>query len=181
MTNTPIIVPSCPHADEQAPLKHRLIQLFWTIGPAFTRWAESHMHEPDLTPQRVRVLLHLKQYGSSKMSDLRDALGVTATNVTALVDTLEKDKMVQRLPHPSDRRATIIAITEYAQQRLMESCGEFKDSVSELFGEFSQAEQEQFVQHLSRMYMALVQRGVLEMPTYPNAVKPTPEKQEETA
>lgn len=181
MSQNVTIPPTCPHADEQAPLKHRLIHLLWTIGPAFTRWAESHMHEPDLAPQRVRVLLHLKQYGSSKMSDLRDALGVTATNVTALVDALEKDKMVQRMPHPTDRRATIIEITEYAQQRLMESCGEFKDRVSELFSEFSDAEQEQFVQHLSRMYMALVQRGVLEMPTYPNPQNTPPQKQEETA
>lgn len=181
MSQKTTIAPTCAHADEEAPVKHRLIQLLWTIGPAFTRWAESHMHEPDLTPQRVRVLLHLKQYGSSKMSELRDALGVTATNVTALVDALEKDKMVQRMPHPSDRRATIIDLTEYAHQRLMESCGEFKDRVSELFSEFTDADQEQFVQHLSRMYMALVQRGVLEMPTYPHTKKPATEKQEETA
>ena len=179
MNQNTVIPPTCPYTDEPAPPpKHQLIELFWTIGPAFTRWAESHMHEQDLTPQRVRVLLHLKKYGSCKMSDLRDALGVTATNVTALVDALEKNNMVQRHAHPTDRRTTMIAITQYAEQRLMESCGEFKDRVSALFSEFSIGEQEQLVQSLTHVYGALVQRGVLEMPTYPNA--PQAEKQEES-
>lgn len=179
MNQNSVIPPTCPYAEESAPTNHQLIELFWTIGPAFARWAESHMHEHDLTPQRVRVLLHLSQYGACKMSGLRDALGVTATNVTALVDALEKDKMVQRHAHPTDRRATMIAITEYAEQRIRESCGEFKDRVSTLFSDFSTQEQEQLVQSLTRVYDALVQRGVLEMPTYPNAPQGVPQKQEE--
>lgn len=144
------------------PPRHRLIELLWTLSPAFTRWAESHMHEPDLTPQRVRLLLQLKERGPMKMSDLRDALGVTATNVTALVDALEKERMVLRSAHQTDRRATLVSITDYARNRLLESCGEFKDRVAELFQEFAPAEQEQFVALLTRMREALIQRGVLE-------------------
>lgn len=168
----PVITPpTCPFAQEDAPVKHRLIELLWTIGPAFTRWAESHMHERDLTPQRVRVLVHLKKYGASKMSDLRDALGVTATNVTSIVDALESDGMVARHPHPTDRRATLIDLTAYAEQRLHEGCGDFKDRVSALFDGLSDAEQQMFVELLSHMYSALVERGVLEQPTYPNRIK----------
>lgn len=33
---------------------------------------------------------------------------MTATNVTALVDSLEKDGLVVRTRHPTDRRATVI-------------------------------------------------------------------------
>ena len=45
------------------------------------------------------------------MSDLGDELGVTARYVTSLVDGLEKEGLVRRVPHPTDRRATIIEST----------------------------------------------------------------------
>lgn len=150
------------NTQDEYPVGHRLIELFWTLGPAFTRWAESHMREPDLTPQRVRVLLRLRDRGSCKMSELKDALGVTATNITALVDALERDGMVTRSAHSTDRRATMVSITEYANNRLQESCGEFKNTVSELFSDFSQSEKEQLVHLLSHVREALVARNVLE-------------------
>ena len=148
---------------KNAPAKHRLIELFWTLGPAFTRWAESHMHQQGLTPQRMRLMGLLLENGPMMMSGLRDELGVTATNVTALVDALEKDRMVTRKPHATDRRATMIELTPKAEKRLMENCTEFKDHVSELFSVFGEKEQEQLVTLLLRMREALVERDILEV------------------
>lgn len=122
------------------------------------------MHEPKLTPQRVRLLLQLKERGAMKMSDLRDALGVSATNVTALVDALERDEMVTRRAHVSDRRATVVVITEFAMNLLTERCGQFKNRVAELFSGFSEKEQVQFAALLTQMQHALIERGVLETP-----------------
>ena len=36
---------------------------------------------------------------------------MTARNVTGLIDALEHDGLVERLPHPSDRRATLVRLT----------------------------------------------------------------------
>src|ERR1700759_788423 len=110
--------------------RNKVSKLFWVIGPAFTRWAESHMHTKGLTPQRVRILSPLIHNGPMMMSGLRDELGVSATNITALVDALEKDKMVTRRPHATDRRATLIAITSKAEKLLTENCGEFSGRVA---------------------------------------------------
>lgn len=46
------------------------------------------------------------------MSQLKSRLGVTARNVTALVDALEGDGLVRRQPHPSDRRAVVVELTD---------------------------------------------------------------------
>lgn len=164
---------SCMRDDgAPVPATHRLIELFWKISPAFTRWTESHMNDPRFTPQRVRVLIHLKERGSVKMSDLRDALGVTATNVTALVDALEKDLLVERSDHPTDRRATMVNITEYARNLMHEHCGEFKERVSQLFKDFSPEQAEQLVTLLTHVRGALIERGVLEPIHYaPDVVK----------
>ena len=133
----------CEYTDgKDVPVKHRLVQLFWMLAPAFTRWAESHMHQKGLTPQRVRLMALLMENGPMMMRALRNELGVTATNITALVDALQKDGMVLRKAHPRDRRATMIEITLKAEQRMTESCSEFKERVSELFSGFSAAEQQ---------------------------------------
>jgi DNA-binding MarR family transcriptional regulator len=147
---------------ETMPVKHKLTKLFWVLGPAFTRWAESHMHEKGLTPQRIRLLWPLIENGPMMMSALRDELGVTATNITALVDVLEKDGMVTRKPHATDRRATMIAITPHAETFLTENCGEFRDRVAGIFSGFTKAEQDQFLELLTKMRNALIERGVLE-------------------
>jgi MarR family 2-MHQ and catechol resistance regulon transcriptional repressor len=36
---------------------------------------------------------------------------VTSSNITFLVDGLEKDTLVQRMPHPTDRRTVYVQLT----------------------------------------------------------------------
>lgn len=147
---------------KSVPLKHKLLHAFWLLGPAFTRWAESHTQSEGLTPQRMRLSELLFDNGPTKMCDLRDELGVTATNITALVDALEKDGMVERIPHPTDRRATLIQLTAKAHKTISFGCTEFKDKVSGLFSEFTVSEQEQLFRLLMKMKDGLVKREVLE-------------------
>ena len=60
---------------------------------------------------RLRLLSALRFGGPRRPHDLGGELGVTARNVTGLVDALEHDGLVERLPHPSDRRATLVRLT----------------------------------------------------------------------
>lgn len=60
---------------------------------------------------RLRLLNDLHCNGPRKMADLAEALGVTPRAITAVVDTLEGDAQVRRVPHPSDRRVTLIELT----------------------------------------------------------------------
>jgi DNA-binding MarR family transcriptional regulator len=45
------------------------------------------------------------------MGELAALLGVDPPNLTALVDGLEQAGLVERQPHPTDRRAKIVAAT----------------------------------------------------------------------
>jgi DNA-binding MarR family transcriptional regulator len=144
------------------PVRHQLMKLFWMLGPAFIRWAESFMEKDGSTPKRMYLMGLLYEYGPMMMSSLKDRLGVTATNVTALVDALEKDGFVKRRPHPTDRRATIIELTPRAEEFLTTSCIPFKDRVSELFSIFSTSEQEKLLSFLLRIRKELVEKKILE-------------------
>lgn len=151
----------CKNTDVDAPLKHQLVHLFWQLAPAFTRWAESHMNQPDLTPQRIYLMLPLKEHGPMTMGTLRNILGVTSTSITALVDILEREGMVKRRPHATDRRATLIELTKKAHTRLEDNCANFKNQVSGIFDDFSLQQQQQFKSLLEHMRSALVDKSIL--------------------
>ncbi|MGL4304595.1 MAG: MarR family winged helix-turn-helix transcriptional regulator [Mycobacteriaceae bacterium] len=58
------------------------------------------------------ALLTFTQHGSIPMAKASARLQVHPTSVTNTVDRLESAGLVQRVPHPSDGRGTLIAITE---------------------------------------------------------------------
>jgi DNA-binding MarR family transcriptional regulator len=64
-----------------------------------------------LTYPRLELLGLLRYEGPAMMRELASGLGVTARNMTAMVDALEDARFVVRRPHPKDRRATLIELT----------------------------------------------------------------------
>jgi DNA-binding MarR family transcriptional regulator len=58
------------------------------------------------------MLLYLSRAGSLPLGKIGARLQVHPTSVTNLIDGLEKLGYVERIPHPSDRRTTLAAITE---------------------------------------------------------------------
>lgn len=86
------------------------------------------------------------------MSDLKTELGVTATNITALVDSLEKDGYVAREDHPSDRRATVIALSSKAKGEMALGCTEYKDRVADVFSMLSESEVKEVTKLLEKIW-----------------------------
>jgi DNA-binding MarR family transcriptional regulator len=66
-----------------------------------------------LTPSRAHVLWELRERGPSTQKVLADAMGVSARNITGLVDALVETGFVTREPHPTDRRATLVSFTAH--------------------------------------------------------------------
>lgn len=86
------------------------------------------------------------------MSDLKEELGVTATNITALVDSLEDDGLVLRKPHPSDRRATVIELAGKAKSDVALGCTAYKDRVGELFSVLNESERKELTRILEKLW-----------------------------
>ncbi|MFC7479231.1 MarR family winged helix-turn-helix transcriptional regulator [Luedemannella flava] len=66
-----------------------------------------------LTVSRAHVLWELRHRGPSTQRVLADAMGVSARTITGLVDGLVATGFVTREPHPTDRRATLVTVTEH--------------------------------------------------------------------
>lgn len=63
------------------------------------------------------VLLLFSRRGSLPMKVMGQRLQLHPTSVTNIVDRLEADQLVERAPHPTDRRTTLVTITEAGRQR----------------------------------------------------------------
>lgn len=70
----------------------------------------------ELSMPRARLLLAVATGSadetSTRMSDIALDVGVTARTITTMVDALERDGLVERLPDPLDRRAISLRLTE---------------------------------------------------------------------
>ena len=65
-----------------------------------------------LTESRTRVVWHLLQVGPTTQRAIADALEVSPRNVTAWSTPWSETGFVRREPHPTDRRATVVHLTE---------------------------------------------------------------------
>lgn len=63
------------------------------------------------------VLLTFARASSLPMRVMGERLQLHPTSVTNIVDRLEKDGLVKRLPHPTDRRTTLVEITDEGRVR----------------------------------------------------------------
>jgi len=65
----------------------------------------------------MQVLLVFSRRGSLPITVMGQRLQLDPTRVTNIVDRLQADNMVERSGHPTDRRTTLVRITEAGRQR----------------------------------------------------------------
>ena len=140
-------------------LSLRLVDEFAAFGPAYMKWVRSRMREPGVSYARMRLLGALHCGGPKIMSGISDELGVTRRNVTALVDGLEEEGLVRRLPHPTDRRAIVIELTEEGGQTMDTLYDEHRKSVAELFAGLAEKDRRELVRLIGLLREGLRDEG----------------------
>jgi DNA-binding MarR family transcriptional regulator len=78
------------------------------------RWAEKH----GLSEGRLGVMFRLFRQGDCPLGDLAEDLESTPRNITGLVDHLERDGLVERIPDPQDRRSVRARLTAAGRERI---------------------------------------------------------------
>jgi DNA-binding MarR family transcriptional regulator len=68
--------------------------------------------ELDLTIAQLKSLFFIEFGGSSNLSQLATALGVTPPNVTGIIDRLVKQGLVNRKENPENRRMLVLQVTD---------------------------------------------------------------------
>ncbi|GAB6898113.1 MarR family winged helix-turn-helix transcriptional regulator [Kineosporia succinea] len=99
-----------------------------------------------LTAARTHALWVLAELGPSSQRALAQALGVTARNVTGIVDGLVETGFVTREPHPGDRRATLVTFTAKGSETVADLRKGQKVLAGQLFGDMPTGRFAEFVQ-----------------------------------
>lgn len=80
------------------------------------RWAQRY----GLSEVRLQMLLLIRHDPNQELtlSHLARELDLSPRTVTSLVDLLERDQLVSRRPHPHDRRATLVRMTQAGRDKI---------------------------------------------------------------
>ena len=115
-------------------VRSRLRERFGTTLPRFDLMSQLERHRDGL-----------------KMNELSRLLMVTGGNVTAIVDQLETEGLVERIDEPLDRRAWRIRLTGDGKKTVAEMARAHEQWVVELLGGLSRREHEELLKLLAKM------------------------------
>ena len=122
----------------------RLLQIALLIQDDLARY----FADTALTPARTHLLWELNRLGPSTQQVLATTLKVSPRNITGLVDALEAEGFVVRRPHPRDRRAILVTLTDQGIQTIAEMELERAQIASALIANLSSDQVEQLRQGL---------------------------------
>jgi DNA-binding MarR family transcriptional regulator len=108
----------------------KVLHLATLVGTDLARFE----HESGLTTSRTHLLWQLGADGPSTQRSLANALGVSARNVTGLVDGLVSSGHVSREPHPTDRRAILVTPTAKGEAVIRSLIDGHEHLARQLFG-----------------------------------------------
>jgi DNA-binding MarR family transcriptional regulator len=137
----------------------RLAERFPILQHVLSRWVQTLIESTSVSPSRIRLLGVLHCRGPQIMSDLSDELGTTPRNVTTLVDALEEEGLVRRVPHATDRRATVVELTPQGIESASVLCSSFKEKIAAVFRDLPRADQSELLRLVDSLLDALQKRG----------------------
>jgi DNA-binding MarR family transcriptional regulator len=88
----------------------------FSIGTVLFHRAVGQILGVNVTDMKCLDMMTLQ--GSAMPSQLAAHTGLSSGATTAMIDRLERAGLVERQPHPKDRRGTILVLTEKAMRKL---------------------------------------------------------------
>jgi DNA-binding MarR family transcriptional regulator len=73
---------------------------------------QAELGRMNITPARYSLLAVLHDNPGSRSGQIAEALRVKHSNMAALLTQFENEGLIQRLPDPSERRASLVRLTE---------------------------------------------------------------------
>jgi len=113
----------------------------------------THLARFGLSPPKFRALVELHMAGDRGLnqSELSRKLKVSRANITGLIDRMEKDGLVTRELHPTDKRAFHVALSERAEGMVNAFLPAHNDFVHRAMSGLEYSEKETLIALLGKM------------------------------
>jgi MarR family transcriptional regulator, transcriptional regulator for hemolysin len=113
---------------------------------------EQHAREISMTLMQCKVLVHLQKSEGASQARLAELTQMEPMTMVRILDRMEADKLLERRPDPSDRRARRLYLTRKAKPLLEETWRLAETTRNEMFAGISKADRESFMSVLERIY-----------------------------
>lgn len=133
--------------------------------PPFTRYLREGLAKVSISPARFQILETLVLLGPLSMVELADNLSVTKRNITTLVDGLEKDGLANRRAHPTDRRSTLVDLTDDGRTKFHTAAKVQVAHLSRLFEQLDEDQNRELARALSLLTETLAPQRDFSNPT----------------
>jgi DNA-binding MarR family transcriptional regulator len=140
----------------------RIAGRLFGLAPRLVGLQDLGARQYGMTYARGRVVAALQASGPVLMKALSEAVGVKPRTITGLIDALEADGWVRRRPHPTDRRATIVALTPAAQAAFTRLMQAYRALAADLLAGVPEEDQRRalaVIDHISARLDEAVSRG----------------------
>ena len=111
-----------------------------SIGAVLFHQAVGQILGVNVTDMKCLDIVTLK--GSASPSQLAELTGLSTGATTAMIDRLEKLKLIERRSHPTDRRRTMVALTKEAVSKLPPLFKSMANAMEGLVSSYSERELE---------------------------------------
>lgn len=126
-------------------------ELFWLLRRALHTMRRD-VRPTDLSPSRHRLLRTVARAAEpQRQTALAAALDVVPRSITSLVDDLERAGLVAREADPSDRRATLVRVTDEGRAVLAEADRQRRRHADELLSRLEPGEADELLRLLRRV------------------------------
>lgn len=138
--------------NDTSPIEAQFVDIFHRLRNKLIGNMSEYLRDHDITPVHVWLMLQLDEAQKPlSFSQLAEALYTSRSNLTQLVDRMENEALVQRIPHPDDRRSVLVELTPKGQERIKEARLARDRSVRELLSALTEEEQQTLIHHLQKL------------------------------
>lgn len=106
--------------------KESIGRLVYKTSLNLRNFAEKMLNPHDLTVEQLHLLKSAFSDPHLNQNQLCLQLGKNPANISRILDRLEKKKWITRKPNPSDRRSSLVCITDEGKKVIDEVSNEFE-------------------------------------------------------
>jgi len=133
----------------------KLAESLIEIRSVMRRRVDAALAAKGLSLAKFKILSVLDENGPCQPSLLAATLNQVARSITDAIDVLERDGLVARTPHPTDRRARLLSITVKGSSLVRATQGPKSDAIEAVFSVLSRSQQWQLLDLLNQVKAAL--------------------------
>jgi len=128
-----------------------LFNLITNTNDKIKKVQSAHLSTQKLTAPQFGVLDVLQRKGPMPLKKISDELMVTGANITCVMDNLEKEALVKRVPSKTDRRVINAELTPKGKQKLEKVYPEHIKTMNEFSKRFTESEMKQLTKLLEKL------------------------------